>query len=85
MEQDPNNAEWKTALAEAQEAYQLYMDSNPLELECNNIDFIINDQLFTHFTAIFGNELEKAEPLMGLAVEGAYYNSPLRSVRQVNM
>lgn len=81
LEQDPNNAEWKTALAEAQEAYQLYMDSNPLELECNNIDFIINDQLFTHFTAIFGNELEKAVPLMELEVEDAYYNAFLNGVR----
>lgn len=81
LEQDPNNAEWKTALEEAQEAYQRYMDSNPLELECNNIDFTINDQLFTHFNAIFGNELKKAEPLMGLTVEDAYRDMFLHGVR----
>lgn len=72
LAQDPNNTEWAAALAEAQEAYQLYMDSNPLELECNNIDFIINDQLYTHFATMFGEELAKAEPLMGLEVEDAY-------------
>ena len=81
LEQDPNNEEWKAALAEAQEAYQLYMDSNPLELECNNIDFVINDQLFTHFNTLFGNELDKAEPLMELKIEDAFYNAFLNGVR----
>lgn len=81
LEQDPNNAQWKAALEEAQEAYQLYMDSNPLELECNNIDFTINDQLFTHFNALFGNELEKAQPLMELEVEGAFRSAFLMGVR----
>lgn len=81
LEQDPNDAELKTTLEEAQEEYQRYMDSNPLELECNNIDFTINDQLFTHFNAIFGNELEKAAPLMGLTIEDAYRDMFLHGVR----
>ena len=81
LAQDPNNEEWKTALEDARKAYQLYMDSNPMELECNNIDFIVNDQIYNHFAAMFDEELAKAKPLMGLTVEDAFNESFMFGVK----
>lgn len=72
LEQDPNNEEWQAALTEAQTALQLYMDSNPLELEVNEIDAIINDQVYNQFNAMFGGLFEKASPILASTVEDSY-------------
>lgn len=81
LAQDPNNEEWKAALAEAQRAYQLYMDSNPLSVEVNDIDLIINDQLYNHFAAMFGDVLEKAAPILGATVEDCYHEAFMLGLR----
>lgn len=74
---DPNNAELKRQLAEAEKAYNDYLAQNPLQVAMDEIDFKINNQIYTHMVELFSKELGMAEPILQQKVQDLFVNGAM--------